>query len=363
MNIDYDNSLVSLSNSLLKFYECETHHKTLKVLDDALNEDKPKNIVLVICDGMGSKISDINLNENDFLRRNRIAEISSVFPPTTTAALTSICSGLTPCEHGWLGWDSYIPPINETVTLFLNTIKDTNIQVRDYSITKKYLNYKSIFDSISEKCELIKLESFVLKGSNVLQTMIDTTKKECKRKGKKFIYFYYDEPDCTCHELGYDDKTVVALYKTINDRLESMCASLKDTTVIIVADHGHLTCEPITLSKYQDIFNTLERTISIEGRACNFFVKESEIDKFKELFNKYFNKDFDLYTREEVINNHFFGKGKEHPLFRSSLGDFLAIAKTNKYFRYNDASVLLKSMHAGTSEMETKVPLILSRKK
>ena len=50
-------------------------------------------------------------------------EITTVFPATTTAATTSIATGLNPVEHGWLGWNMYIEPIDETITLFRNCEK------------------------------------------------------------------------------------------------------------------------------------------------------------------------------------------------------------------------------------------------
>jgi len=34
------------------------------------------------------------------------------------------------------------------------------------------------------------------------------------------------------------------------------------------------------LTRTKDIFETLKRDISIEGRACNFFIKEDEKENF-----------------------------------------------------------------------------------
>ncbi|MBQ1651436.1 MAG: hypothetical protein II056_03340 [Paludibacteraceae bacterium] len=57
---------------------------------------------------------------------------------------------------------------------------------------------------------------------------------------------------------------------------------------------------------------------------------------------------------------NLFGIGKEeHELFRKSLGDYFALAKANKYFRYCEESVDLKSMHAGFTEDEMLIPLIV----
>ena len=359
MNVDYNNCLVNLSNSILKYFDCETHNNSLEYLDEILKKNNSKNVVLILCDGMGSIISEANLNKNDFLIKNRINTISSVYPPTTTAATTSLDSGLYPCEHGWLGWDLYVKPIDKIVTMFLNTLKDSNKQAKDYSVTDKYFKYKSIIESINEKHKAYSFATFKHALPNPFQFILDKALELCNKDEKKYIYLYNDQPDALCHELGYEDERVVNLYRRINDQIRNFCNSVVDTTVIVVADHGHITCEPIPLSEYKDIFSTLKMDTSIEGRTCNFFIKENKKEEFVKLFNKYFKEDFILLTKEEILEKNIFGYGTYHPLFKDSLGDFLAIATSNKYFRYNENSVLLKSMHAGPLDIETKVPLIV----
>ena len=73
---------------------------------------------------------------------------------------------------------------------------------------------------------------------------------------------------------------------------------------------------------------------------------------------KSFCKDFDLYTKEEIINSKIFGEGTENEVFRDILGDYLAIAKTDKALLYGGAEIL-KSQHAGYTDDEILVPLII----
>ena len=63
-----------------------------------------KNIVLLLFDGMGISVLEKHLAPDSFLRKHLVCPISSVFPPTTTAATTSVLTGRTRIEHGWLGW-------------------------------------------------------------------------------------------------------------------------------------------------------------------------------------------------------------------------------------------------------------------
>ena len=358
---DYEKCLTNLTNSILKYFDITPYHKTLKELDKVLEESNYDNIILLIYDGMGSNILSRNLNENSFLRKHKIEDIKVIFPPTTTASTTTLLSGLNPCEHGWLGWDLYFKCLDETVTMFLNTKKDTDILVSEENMAQKHFSYKSIIDLINEKYKAFKLMPF---GDNAYNDLADLNNKVinlCKEKGKKFIYAYYDEPDHTTHNEGTNSNITVKLYEEIDKSTKELYEKIKDTNtlVIVTADHGHINSKDITLSDYKDIFNLLKHDISIEGRACAFFIKEGKSQEFEQLFNKYFKDDFILYTKEEVIKNKLFGSGRENKYFKDSLGDYLAVAITNKYFRYNENSVKLTSMHAGITEDEILVPLII----
>ena len=100
---------------------------------------------------MGSRLIKKSLGENSFLYRNMLKEISSVVPATTTASTTSMLTGLSPMEHGWLAWDLYFKKENKIVTMFTNKIKDTDIDADSVSLARKYFPYKDICELINEK--------------------------------------------------------------------------------------------------------------------------------------------------------------------------------------------------------------------
>lgn len=307
---DYNNCLTNVSNSILQYFNCNTYHETLNELDEVLNEKEYKNVVLILYDGMGSSILDRHLEKGDFLRKYKVKDIDAVFPPTTTASTTSVLSGLNPNEHGWLGWNLYFKEVDEIVTMFLNTKKDTDEVISTENLGYKYYNYKSIIDTINEKYQAYYLKDY---GDDTYLDLNDMNNKIidlCNMDGKKFIYAYHDQPDYTMHEFGTDKNEIKELMNNINKSTEDLCKKLgEDTIVIILADHGHINSEYFTLSDYPDIFNLLKRDISIEARSCNFFVKDGKLDEFVILFNKYFKNYFNLYSKEEVLKHNFFGIG------------------------------------------------------
>src|SRR5690606_25823387 len=139
-----------------------------------------------------------------FFRRNLIKKYSSVFPPTTTAATTTMESGLTPLEHGWLGWSLYFREIDKIVDAFTNMEKDTELPVADFHVASRYIPYKSIYEKIKEagKASAYSVSHF---GSNRIETfdeLIEEITRLCSMSERKYIYGYWEYPDSLMHEYG-----------------------------------------------------------------------------------------------------------------------------------------------------------------
>ena len=126
---NYNECLTNLACSIRKYFELEYKHNTLDYIDKILEKFKPKNIVTILCDGMGSNILDKMLDKDAFLIKNRIKPITTVFPATTVAATTSMMTGLNPVETGMLGWDMYYKDIDKTITVFMNSEKGDNSNI------------------------------------------------------------------------------------------------------------------------------------------------------------------------------------------------------------------------------------------
>ena len=360
---NYNECLTNLACSIRKYFGLNYNHNTLSYIDELLDKKRPKNIVTILCDGMGSKIIDRVLDKESFLIKNRLKDITTVFPATTVAATTSMMTGLNPVESGMLGWDMYFKEIDKTITTFLNSEKgDFGYKPLQEAIDfkKKYMKTKSIMDEINKNTDYKAYTLFPF-GTNPyknLDEMFEIIKEKCNEKGKKYIYAYSTEPDSTMHELGTDAIESEKLIIDLDKRIENLSNDIEDTIIFVVADHGHKNIINIDLKEYPDIVDCLVRNTSLEPRAVNFFIKNDKKEKFVELFNKYFSNDFELYSKEDIINSKLFGPGEENKIFKDSLGDYLAIATTDKTLLYI-GSYILKSQHAGYTDEEIYVPLIV----
>lgn len=355
---NYGRCLVNLSCSILSHYGVQPTHKTLPEVD-ALLAKNFKHVIVMLFDGMGTSILSKHLPENSFLRKHLAFEYDSVFPPTTTSATTSLMTALTPIEHGWLGWSLYFAAENKIVNAFPNTLKDTKIAAAPYNVAKKYLPYKSIFEKISEKnsTELHGLTDFINQRYTNLDNCFADAKNICTEDKNTFTYLYWKNPDADLHLNGTDSPKITKILVDINERVEKFCKDVKDTLVLITADHGHTNIENIILSDYPDFTRMLKMPTSIEPRAVSFFVKDEYKNIFAAEFNKLFGKYFTLYTKDEVLKIQLFGDGAPNANM-TSIGDFIGVATGNKALVWSKDSNQFKSHHAGLTLPEIKIPLI-----
>jgi len=159
---------------------------------------------------------------------------------------------------------------------------------------------------------------------------------------------------------GMTEEKAKELIQIRNDKVEKLCSEIKNAMVIVIADHGHRLSEPIYLEEeHPEIMKMLERTTSLEQRAVSFKVKEEYKDAFPKEFNKRFRRDFVLYTKQEILDSKLFGNGEENELFRGAIGDFIAIAENSDKSILTTGDKNHKSKHAGYSDDEIYVPLIV----
>ncbi|MCQ2576352.1 MAG: alkaline phosphatase family protein [Treponema sp.] len=356
---DYDNSIVNLACSIQQYYGIQPKHKTIAAVDDILSRNY-KHVVVILLDGLGMNIMESHLHRMDFLRRNLLTDYSSVFPPTTTASTTSFLSAKTPIEHGWLGWDVFFEQEDKTVTCFFNTLQNTNKPAANYDIPRKYLPYENIVEQINAtgnaKANIIF--PFGPEPYPDLNDWANAIRKSCRQKGKTFTYAYWEDPDHQMHRDGPYSRDVHRIVEELNQKMAILCEDLKETVVFITADHGHRRISNVYLEEdYPEVAKMLKRAPSIEPRAISFYVKPRNKKKFPEVFNKYFENDYKLYTKAEVMEMKLFGTGEPHENL-TGIGDFIAVATGEKTILWNKKCPAFKSHHAGLSKEEMRIPLI-----
>ncbi len=362
---DYKNSLLALSASVLRYYGVPSQHATLPALDRLLAKNY-KNVVIMLFDGMGTAILERHLAPDAFLRRQMKETILSVFPSTTTAATTTMYTGCSPAEHGWLGWSLYFPEVGGNVNIYLNTLSGSGGKpAADYHIAGRYLKYMTITRKITEASDgsinAAGISPYSEHKAGSVGEICSKVAEICRAPRRSYIYAYWPQPDSDMHELGTGDPKITEIISDINAYVEALCRELRDTLVIVTADHGLVDTDWIYLAVYPDVSDCLVIPPSIEPRALSFFIKDGRRSEFETAFHRYFGEHFILMTKEEVKEAQLFGDGEPHLRTDSFIGDFIAVATGNYSIDGSpvpDRGKAMKAAHAGLTDGEMRVPLI-----
>ena len=326
---DYENCIANLPNSILKKWEIPTVGETLSLADKYLQKNY-KNVVVLILDGMGKFVLERTLDENGPFRSHLAGIYQSVFLSTTVAATTSAMSGLQPCEHSWLGWDCYYPQIDKNVTVFSNTVQGTEEPAADYNVAWTVTPYENVVTTINRAGgKAYGCAPFLEPYPKSIEEVCAGIKGLCEEPDQKYIYAYWNQPDKFLHRNGCSSKTVKETLENVEATVNKLADELKDTIIIVTADHGHIDTDYVVLQNYPKICDCLVRMPSLEPRVLNLLVKEGKKEIFEKEFKKEFGNKFLLMPMKEAIDKQLFGTGKHHENFRAMLGDYLAIATDN----------------------------------
>ena len=185
-------TILGIPNSILAHYDAKTHHATLPVLDEKLRRGY-RNVALLVLDGMGLDVLKAHAPDG-FLMRNLVAKLSSVNPCTTTSALTTFETGLTPIEHGWLGWSHYFAQINKCVDLFSNKETATGNPAAEYNIVWQTIGYVNLFEQIravSHDVDCCRVSPFGEYWCDTNEALSAHLAALCRRDGRRYIYAYH----------------------------------------------------------------------------------------------------------------------------------------------------------------------------
>ena len=375
---NYEHCILNTITSILKYYNVETPYSSLNALDKKLKK-KYKNIILLLLDGMGSHILD-RLSPNGYFKENQVDIVTSVYPSTTTAALTTYYSGKPPIETGWIAWSQYFKEYGRTIDMFSH--KESYLgQIPDYSrlnVFDNIMNYPTIFERIEEASPNVKAYEVTplyserrskrsINADNI-EELVENINMLCQTEGEKFIMAYSDNPDGLLHKFGAYSEEAREFIHTAENKISELYNTLpNDTIVIISADHGHKDIDKAyTMLDYPEIQECLITPPSLECRSVAFWVKENMKQEFEKRFKAIFKDEFLLLSSQDVLDRNLLGFGEKHPKVDDFIGNYFALGTSGSMIRIEtflaEGKEVRKSTHCGLSQEEMEVPVIILEK-
>lgn len=351
--------IVGVNNAIRAYLQKEVYHKPNQIVLDWLNKNQFKHIVVLLIDALGASIIKKHCDPNGFFLSNMKAELTTVFPPTTSAATTSLRVGKYPNELGYLGWNEYFKELDDNIILFMDKsqYKDSSYPgFIDKTLPVSFLDEEKDCTSIWPSwSKLNPSKDF----SDLLNHILTLSPQY------QYIYAYYDELDTLMHKLGTNSSKTKKLVLDLEQKVSEFACNLpSDTGFILLADHSQIDVEIQYLDDYPTLCDTFAHLPALEPRTIAFYIKENKKEEFVQEFNQLFGDKFKLYSHEEVLQKKIFGTCLNHPRFEEFIGDYLAIATSNFSLSYkpNKSHTKIKGGdHAGSLEEEAIIPLILWR--
>ena len=373
---DYTRCPVNIISSILKYYRTSSNYPSLPKLDGELNKFY-KNVVLIVLDGMGTSMLERDLPASACLRRHHTDNLTSVFPSTTAAAMTSYYTGVSPKEHAWLGWSLFMKEFCRTIDVFTNHDSYTKAPVANLSAAEFVMPYETIYGYIKNSI-IGNVQTFTIahrgvnisgkdnihKATDSFDKVCDTIRTICSINQNTFTFVQWNSPDDVAHKNGcYEEKTVHCL-KHINDEIKRLSSTINDTLFIISADHGLIDIdEEILINHIPEISDCLVLPPFVERRAAACYVKYDRKTDFEKAVHSYLGNDFILLSRNDILSKDILGMGTLHKKTVDFIGDYMICAIGNKAIRYQPLNArpnpAHKADHGGFTDEEMIIPLII----
>lgn len=394
-------SLVNIPNTAMQMLGARPIGEVLdRSITDSIDRKGIRKIVVILIDGFGYdmflKSSKYAPFFKKFMEKGIVAPITSGFPSTTAASITTMNTALTPQQHGLFEWTLYFKEIGEVI----NTLPFTNLKgeqlgrryspkllytgetvysrlksskIPVYTLIDRQLqksDYNSLFKSGKISVTHVKNSDFAIR----LRKMLENEKK------KSFFYTYLSSVDTSSHAHGPHTEESEAEILAVSHALEHGLTSKIDrktaseTLVIITADHGHTTLNPkhtIYLNKYKKLNEYYERgrngrIIPPTGSPRDVFlhIKKAKLEEAHKFLSKKFSKIAKVMKTSDAIKMGLFGYGDRSKNFIDRAGNILMLPYNNKSIWYEHTKgdkFDLIGMHGGLNKEEILIPFAAAR--
>lgn len=332
---------------------------------DAFASQEYDAVVLFLVDGMGWRFCDC-FQDAPFLKRlargGSVEKLTSQFPSTTAAHVTTIHTGLPVGESGVYEWFYYEPTLDRIIAPLLfshagDTVRDT-LKSAGGNPAALYPT-KSLYQELNSagvRSHVYSVRDYtpstyslqVTKGAELHafktlpEALVNLGLEIKKSTGPAYFHFYFDKIDTLCHEYGPNapqtGAEIEAFLLIMENFFERVFAVGKRVLFLMTADHGASEVDPQTTT----FLNTDTRFTGVErffksnrsgqllvpaGSARDMFlyVKDGLLDEAQHFLATRLEGRADVVKVEELIKVGYFGPVIS-PEFRARVGNLVILS-------------------------------------
>lgn len=321
-------------------------------------------VVLLVLDGLGWDQLQDRTALAPTLASLTGGPITSVSPSTTATALTSIATGLTPGEHGVVGYRVAVDHEVLNVLRWSTPSGDARkrIDPHEFQPHAAFLDQRPCIVTKAEFATTgfsgAHLAEVRHRGYRVPSTLM-VELKTALRAGEPFIYAYYDGIDKVSHEYGlaeHYDAELTYVDRMVADILGLLPAG---AALVITADHGQVDVGPNTIALHSDVLSHVSFQ-SGEGRFRWLHARPGRADALRDAVEERHGDTGWVRTREQTIEEGWWGPAVTDAA-RQRFGDVALVAREPVSY-IDDADTgpyELIGRHGSLTAAEMYVPLLV----
>ena len=341
--------------------------------ENRLGFRRVRSSIVVIVDGLGALNLAAAKAHARFLapKLSKASTISTVFPSTTAAALPSFTTGVSPGEHGMLGYRVRVPEsglvVNQLTGLDAIGGSESWLKarplyeqarqggIRPVIVSKARFTSSSLTHVIHAGADVIGAASIGERCDEALAAATDTN---------ALVVLYISELDEIAHAHGVSSHTWASKLEEVDAELARLAGSVgKDVAVLVTADHGVLDIAAHSHVLYGEDPAMMDGIAAIGGepRCLQLYAHpHGDIGRLASLWLRQFGDVAYIVNRAEMVSSGWLGNVAASNLNR--LGDIFVLARKDVvFFDFHDPTNKARKMvghHGGISPSELRIPLL-----
>jgi len=348
-------------------------------------------IVVLLVDGLGwTALTEPVPSQEDSVPsewRARLRPITSVFPTTTTVALTSLSTAEPPSRHGVVGHRMFLPSFGVIAELLYMSpigVKQPDALVNSEWSPSMVSGVPSVFRrgvpavALSrDRFEGTGFTRMIYDGAAFtgFSTAADFAHLLAEVLGRaeppKLVYAYWDELDVVQHLRGprpeftrFEVAQVHRILGAAARRLDPRTA--RRTTVVLTSDHGQVPTERkdnVEIDAAPTILPHLLRPPTGDRRAGFFTARPGHLAALSAALEGRLPPGHRVLSMPKAISAGLFGPPPFHPELDERLGDLLVLLPSPAGLTYRlpgtpPRARFLAGAHGGLEPAELIVPLL-----
>jgi hypothetical protein len=359
--------------------------------------DGVRCVVLLVLDGLGYLQFQRVLEGVPFfgrlMERGRLIPLTSTFPSTTVTALTTLHSGRTPLEHGFVGTRLFLSAagtlanmlrLSPLVSPLYEELLDWGWQPEQF-VTVPSL--ESQLAAAGVECVAHTHHIYLNSGlSDIL--MRDAGEKNgffglgdlaiglrhtllARQHQRLFVSAYWSAIDTLGHAYGPTAEPCQAELRLLGqslmeDLLDKLPAAARQGTVLVlVADHGQVPTPPaeaVDLSAHPLLNRMLFLPPAGESRAAYLYARPGQKEALRDYLLEHLSDRFTSLETDRALEAGLFGPPTADLELRGRLGDWLLLAHGNsRLVGEEEKNLKMYGHHGSLLAEEMVVPFLMVR--